>query len=97
MVTPDLYPAGHVFEGIPRRAEEVDLSVNPSPFSQLLSSECAAWGSWSPEQLPACVPYDCLSLPPDPPQHVSSDWDNDTISYGHSVSRDLWYLDTSET
>ena len=97
MVTSDPSPTGHVFEGIPRRPEEEDLSVNPSPFSQLLSSQCTAAASWSPTQLPPCVPYDCLSLPPAPPQHVSSDWDNHTISYGHSVRRGLWYLALSET
>ena len=74
-----------MFEGVPREPHEVDWSVNPSDWSQVTSSECDSSGQWSPAVLPRCVPFDCLSPPPEPPEHVSSDWDNATISYGHTV------------
>ncbi|XP_043238867.1 uncharacterized protein LOC122390202 [Amphibalanus amphitrite] len=78
-------PTGHVFEGLVRKAHEGNWSINPSPWSQLTSVECDATGQWMPAFLPNCVPFDCLGPPLEPPEWVSYDWDNATISYGHTV------------
>ncbi|XP_037069612.1 uncharacterized protein LOC119090993 [Pollicipes pollicipes] len=74
----------HVFEGEPRQTED-DWQTNPSNWSQLLTVRCEASQSWSRPQLPACQPFDCAGPPPAPLLAVSSDWDNDTLTYSSSV------------